>query len=106
MYNLSTLYYYIDMGKVYYSNFLQSASLCSNIILDCDINNTIIGIFLLFLFLGVDSYVILGVVHMRFMVCVVSKELPWEFRPRGNYRCNAKVFLFFWIPSGLPHTPR
>jgi hypothetical protein len=67
------------------TSFFSSASFCSNIILYCDINNTIIGIFLLFLFLGVDSYVILGVVHMRFMQGVVSKELPWEFRPRGNY---------------------
>jgi hypothetical protein len=67
MYNLSISYYYIDIFSEGYSNFLQSASFCSNIILYCDINNTIIGIFLLFLFLGVDSYVILRVVHMRFM---------------------------------------
>jgi hypothetical protein len=67
MYNLSIPYLYIVEFFRRVNQFFSSASLCSNIILYCDINNTIIGIFLLFLFLGVDSYVILGVVHMRSM---------------------------------------
>lgn len=55
MYNLSTLYLYIDMGSDYVNQFLCGAALCSNIIIDCDINNTIISIFLYFFLIGVAS---------------------------------------------------
>jgi hypothetical protein len=42
---------------------------------------------------------------MRFMVCVVSKEHVWVTKVhqrRNDVASLAKVFSFFWIPSGVP----
>ena len=49
MYNLSTLYHYIDMGLgLLGSSFFVGASFCSNFTIDCDINSTTVDVFFCF----------------------------------------------------------